>query len=159
MDHKFYKIPGYEDYCINNSGIVKSLKYNKEKILATSKSKDGYLRVSLSRKGIQNVFEIHKLMAITFLNHKPCGMKLVVDHIDHDRLNNKLSNLRLITNKDNCNNRVKKSKGWVEYDKSLNRYVSKISINGRKKYIGSSKDIFKAKILLDEYRSKNNINL
>ena len=39
---------------------------------------------------IRKVRRIHQLVAMAFLGHVPCGFKLVVNHIDLDRLNSVL---------------------------------------------------------------------
>lgn len=42
--------------------------------------------------------KVHLLVAESFLNHKTDGTnKIVVDHIDNDKTNNKLENIQLIT--------------------------------------------------------------
>jgi len=48
-------------------------------------------------------FKVHKLVAIHFLNHNPCGYKVVVDHIDGNPLNNHVNNLRLVSSRENIN--------------------------------------------------------
>lgn len=66
-----------------------------------------YLQVTLYRKvegekTTKHTKRVHSLMAITFLNHQYGNRSLVVDHIDENPLNNKLSNLQIISNRDNC---------------------------------------------------------
>jgi len=57
---------------------------------------NGYWRISLGRN---NRYYVHRLVAAAFLEN-PDG-KPFVDHIDGDRTNNYLSNLRWVTGKEN----------------------------------------------------------
>ena len=62
----------------------------------------GYLQFNYNRKS-------HKVHRIIWEMHNgaiPTGMQ--VDHIDHNRLNNLLTNLRLVSNKDNSRNQSKR---------------------------------------------------
>ena len=83
----------------------------------------------------------HQLVAITFLNHVPNGYTIVVDHIDHDPLNNKLSNLQLITQRENTV-RGKKTKGGsseyvgVTWNKRGKKWQAQITHNGKLEYLG-----------------------
>ena len=88
-------IPGYEGlYQVSNLGNVKSA-YLKGKLKKQRLNPNGYFGVNLSKDGKGKNANVHSLVAQAFLNHKPCGFKIVVDHIDDNRKNNKLSNLRL----------------------------------------------------------------
>ena len=85
---------------------------------------------------------VHQLVAMAFLGHVPCGHKIVVDHINHDKLNNRLENLQLITNRENCSKDVKnKSSKYtgVSWDKARNKWVSQIKINGKTVPLGRYK--------------------
>lgn len=129
-------------YQISNLGNVKSLgnnKIRKEKILKNCLSKKGYLVVNLSKNGVFNTKKIHQLVAESFLNHTPCGMKLVVNHIDFNKTNNKLENLEVITQRENSNQKHIKSTSkyvGVSWAKSINKWVSHISINGVSNHLG-----------------------
>ena len=79
---------------------------------------------------------------MTFLNHKPDGTnKTVVDHKDNIKTNNYLSNLQLITNRENLikfrliGNYSSKYVG-VYWHKRAKKWCSQIQINGKMKYLG-----------------------
>jgi len=94
-------IEGYDSmYQVSNKGRVKSLKFNKERILIQS-IHNGYHLVQLSKDGKSKSINIHKLVAIAFLNHIPDGHNIVVDHINGDKSNNCVENLQLTSQRNN----------------------------------------------------------
>jgi hypothetical protein len=90
-------IVGYEDYTINENGEIYS-KRNK-KFLKQSISYRGYHTVRLCNSDGQKTFRVHRLVATHFIPN-PDELPQV-DHIDEDKSNNHVSNLRWCTNKDN----------------------------------------------------------
>ena len=85
--------------------------------------------------GINN--KRHKLHRLIFLYHYGYLPKYI-DHIDNDPLNNKIENLRSITKSQNAMNQKPKSgssqyKG-VHWNKQNKKWVSRIKINGKKKF-------------------------
>jgi hypothetical protein len=128
-------IPTYEgEYQVSNTGKVRSLKSNKE--LKQSLS-SGYYGVTLSQNGIVKGKRIHQLMAMAFLGHKPNKYKYVIDHIDNDKLNNDLINLRIVTHRENISKARKKNKyTGVCWHKIKNQFIASIQINGKLKHIG-----------------------
>ena len=109
MKEIWKSVPGYEGlYKISSKGNLLSLRNNK--LLHPSKE-HGYLKTSLRKDGKQRKFSIHQLIAMAFLGHTPCKSKLVVDHINEDKSDNRVENLQIITNKENVvksiNNKIK----------------------------------------------------
>jgi len=139
-------IPEYEGlYQVSNLGNVKSLGNSfkrKEKLLKPQICKsNGYLQVTLSIEGKLKTIKIHQLVAIAFLNHTQSGMKLVIDHISGDILDNSLSNLRIVENRENTNKMRYKSNAssrftGVSWYKNSKKWRSQIQINSKVKHLG-----------------------
>ena len=145
MEEIFKDIIGHEGvYQVSNLGNVKSLNYarsGKEKLLKQSLNKfNGYLQVNLTVNKKAPTRTVHQLVAITFLNHIPFGMESVVDHIDGNRGNNKLSNLRVITHRGNVSRRGGSSSyPGVSWHKKNKNWMAKILIKSDRLYLGAFK--------------------
>jgi hypothetical protein len=124
---------GYEGlYQISDLGNIFSIKRNK--ILKQSIDSTGYYVVGLTDiKTI--IFRVHKLMAINFLNHKPCGHKYVIDHINNNKLDNRIKNIQIIDARENTTkDRLSKTKLGVSfYD---NKYYVRIYFKNKNHYLG-----------------------
>jgi hypothetical protein len=97
------------------------------------------LKIQINGKLRKSVL-IHQLMSSAFLGYKWNGNKLVVDHIDSNKLNNRLDNLKLITQRENIAKERTLKSGLpvgVSYSKNINKYRSRISINLKEIYLGS----------------------
>lgn len=93
-------VVGYEElYQVSNFGHIKSLKRNK--LLKPSATKQGYQRVCLSKNGITQCFQIHRLVASHFLKN-PDNLP-EINHRDEDKTNNCASNLEWCDRKFNIN--------------------------------------------------------
>jgi len=136
-------IKDYEGlYRVSNLGRIKSLKFGKERILKGTKNFHGYSLVALYKDGKTKTITVHQLVAMAFLSHKPCGYKLVVDHINTVKTDNRLQNLQLITHREN----LSKDKRWslkytskytgVFWYKPSQKWRAEITINGKTKYLG-----------------------
>ena len=105
----------------------------KGKILSQTTDKEGRLFVGLMRENKKIIFVLSKLVAITFLNHIPCGHKKIVDHKNNYTLDNRLSNLQIITHRENLS-KDKKNKSseytGVCYASKRNKWRVSISIDG-----------------------------
>ena len=140
MDKEIFKdIPGYEGlYQVSNQGRVKSFMKGKEKILKQPTNSSGYLQVTIYRNGAK-IYKVHALVAMAFLNHTPCGHNLVVDHINDDKLDNRVENLQVVTQRFNaCKTQgryTSKYKG-VSWRKDARKWISRMYINGKLKHLG-----------------------
>lgn len=110
MEHEIWKeIPGYEGiYQASTYGRIKSLpkvvkgRTFKEKMLSFSIGGRGYYYVNLRIRGVAKRCTVHRVIAETFLD-KEKG-KDYVDHINTDKLDNRVTNLKWVTAKENSNN-------------------------------------------------------
>ena len=126
-------------YQISNLGTVKSLKCNKEKILKATIEGHGYFQVTLYKNGIYKTMKVHQLVAIAFFNHKPNRYELVVNHINFNKLDNRVENLELVTARQNSNKKhLKSSSKYVGVCwRALNKkWKAEIYINGKSKHLG-----------------------
>ena len=104
MKEVWKDIQGYEGkYQVSNLGNVKSVNYHrtkKERILTPHKI-SGYLIVKLYKNGIQKNFLIHRLVSQAFIEN-PENLP-EVNHIDENKLNNRVDNLEFCDRKYNNN--------------------------------------------------------
>ena len=148
MEKEIWKsVPNYIGYEVSSLGRVRSLDREvaysdgrvrrcKGKVLKQNPVGKGYLKVCINTtKGMY----VHQLVAMAFLGHVPNGQKLVVDHIDGDKLNNNLNNLQVITNRENTSK--DRSGGTSKYvgvswSKQNKKWKAQIRVDGKQIYIG-----------------------
>jgi hypothetical protein len=154
-------ITGYEGlYQVSNLGRVKSLArfinrsdrpyYSQEKIIKGGYDKRGYCTMTLcDNLGKKKYIRVHQLVAIEFLNHKPCRFEKIIDHINNDKKNNSVFNLQITTTRNNTSkdkiNKTSKYTG-VYWHKSHKTWNAAIRINGIKKHLGTFSDEISASI-------------
>ena len=144
-------IQGYEGlYQVSNLGRVKSLGrfiesrlkgvdkvWKAERILKTCKRTNGYIGVGLRKNGKGKNFNIHRLVAIAFLDNPE--NKPQVNHIDGNKKNNNVSNLEWVTNSENQKHAYKHgliktipTEDRYNYDKEhhMSKKVRQLDMNG-----------------------------
>jgi hypothetical protein len=142
MEEIWKDVIGYEGlYQVSNLGRVKSLNYNrseKEIILKTAKTM-GYVSVDLYKNCIGKSKRIHQLEAEAFIDRDYLAKKLVVNHKNFKRDDNRLCNLEVVTQRENanCKHLLSSSKyTGVCWHKIKKKWMSAIRINGKNKYLG-----------------------
>jgi hypothetical protein len=150
---------GYEGlYQVSNLGNVKSIYYNKGKVLKILLTTNGYKIINLYKDKKSMPKLIHRIMFESFYGIKSCR-KFVIDHIDNNKLNNDLDNLQYISNRENSYKDKKSKSGHFNIYLNSGSYLVRMRVNGFKKSIGTFKTIEEAIICRDNYlNTKQNGN-
>lgn len=98
----------------------------------TKSSIDGRYRVKIGDRFFLN----HRI--VYFLETGRDPFPYLVDHIDRDPSNNKISNLRIVTHRGNMSNRGRRD-GWlpVGVSRQGNRFIARICVDGHQRYLGT----------------------
>ena len=127
------QIDGYGKYYVSNFGRIKNI--DTERILKQRKRKDGYYQICFNKDRKAKCFRIHRLVAFSFLGDS----NLSVDHIDHNKSNNEVTNLRYATKsqqKQNTKSYKNSTSNYKGVFKFKNKWQAQIQINGNKIYLG-----------------------
>jgi len=145
---KFILVKEFENYLISENGqVVNNLT---KKVLKPNINTSGYYFVNLYKDKKPYCKMIHKLVFESF-NILKSDRKFVIDHIDNNKLNNKLQNLQLISNRENSTKDKKSKSNHFNIYKNHNSWLVRLRINGVKKSIGTFKNINDAIIKRDEF--------
>ena len=134
-------IVGLSQYYISNYGRIKS---NKQLIKQQHHHQTSYMQVSLKNDDkIKKTYLVHKLEMIAFYGDSD----LEIDHIDRNKQNNCLTNLRYVTRSENINNAKNPTITYLLTDEDVhdicNKLVSGMSIS---KIVKSNKNYTKSKV-------------
>jgi len=116
----------YYWYDNNSRGKLKNPYWRKKSL---TKGSDGYLRTAINNK-------FFRFSRIVYFAHNldwdinDSSRNNSIDHIDRDKLNNNISNLRVVNNRENMINRdwVDNAKGYY-YNKQNKKYKAQITLN------------------------------
>ena len=150
-------IDGFINYQVSNLGRVRNA--NTGRILKPGWGTGGYLFVNLYKNGKSFTCRIHKLVANEFLENP--DNKKCVDHIDNNRINNIVTNLRFATHSENQRNKSKKQNTSSQYigvcwDKPLNKWRCQAQdANGKLKHLGYFVNEKDAALTYNQYVSAN----
>ena len=141
-------VPGYEGYYqASNLGRVRSVdrriftkngqyRMYKGKILREGIS-SGYQTTGLHKEGVYRTFKNSQLVAMAFLNHKADRYKIVIDHINGNITDDRLSNLRVVTHRENLSTCFRSDKkkltsqyAGVSWNKRAGKWYAKIQYKG-----------------------------
>lgn len=101
MLEEWRDVPGYEGlYQVSNLGRVYSFKTNR--YLKMGINSHGYKRAPLLKDDKTQLRNVHRLVALAFIPNP--DNKPNVDHINGDKTDNRVTNLKWATQKENINN-------------------------------------------------------
>lgn len=118
MSEIWKDIPGFEGlYQVSNQGRVKSLPRSiwngkglftsSEKILKPNTLAKGYFQVELKRDKKRCCLQVHRLVAITFIENPDPTNFVQVNHINGDKQDNRIENLEW------CDNSLNQKHAWA----------------------------------------------
>jgi hypothetical protein len=115
-------------YKINKKGEIWSNYYNR--MMTPTIGSAGYYNIEISKDGVVKQTTIHRLLAIQYLPN-PNNLQMV-DHIDQNKTNNCLENLRWASCRTNNLNMGKTPKSGHQniYIDSYNQCIVNIHVNG-----------------------------
>ena len=156
------------DYEVSNFGNVRNI--NTGRILKQNRDGSGYYCVDLRKKNVRTIKKIHRLVAEAFIpnpNNKKC-----VDHINNDRHNNNIENLRWVSYSENNMNKSMHQNNTsgivgVLYCKKSKKWKAQITINKKQYnlgYFNTKEEAVEARLkksteLFGEYQNQNEKNL
>ena len=119
----------------------------------SAKDRHGYIVVCTKLSGKTKVYRIHRLIWTIVYGMNPKN----IDHIDGDRTNNQISNLREVTHQQNMMNRKKRVGSISAYKgitKSKYSWIAEITFMNNRHYLGSFKTEKEAAIAYEEASKK-----
>lgn len=133
-----------------------NLTHAKTKVTGMSGGRKLYYRVSVNKVS----FLAHRIIFKMFYGiDADC-----IDHIDGNGLNNKINNLRNVSQLDNCRNRKMPSNNTsgitgVSWNKSRELWAANISIKGKTKFIGWFRNINDAQTAYEKEKIKQGFHI
>jgi hypothetical protein len=169
MDKVFERwapIQDYPNYKVSTLGRVQNIITGK--FLKPQQNRGGYNYFCIINESGKKHRDIHRLLSLAFIpniNNKKC-----VDHIDGDKTNNNITNLRWATHTENNRNSMKRShnksgiKG-VSWNKQCKKWEACIRINNKTNHLGMYANIEdankayenKAKEVFGDFYKANNM--
>lgn len=146
MEELWVDVKGYEGlYQVSNFGRVKRLcKHRPDKILVFTDNGWGYNHIGLTKNYKRKIFKVHRLVYDHFFGLQP---NMDIDHIDGNKKNNRLENLRMVNRRENIHYYHQTQKRSSKYIgvclfKKTGKWVAYIDFNKKRHHLG----IFKTEI-------------
>jgi hypothetical protein len=117
---------------------------------AGTKTKTGYVKLQINKIP----YSAHRLVWVLF--NKDIPLDKQIDHIDRDKSNNKIENLRLVDNVANALNKPCKQSntGIRGVSKDRDYYKVSFTVKNKSVHVGNYKKLEEAKKVAEEYYSR-----
>jgi hypothetical protein len=117
--------------------------------VAGTKRKDKYIQIAINKKH----YLLHRLAWLYVNNNFP----EFIDHINGDKSDNRICNLRKVNSSQNMHNsklNIKNKSGikGISWNKNRNKWEARVCINYKNKFIGYFDDIKLAELLINKAR-------
>ena len=117
----------------------------------------GYRRICFRFKGKTRWIRLHRLAWFVVHGTLPNGE---IDHIDQNKLNNSIANLRDVSKELNQRNATLKSNNTsgvsgVSWHKQCNKWYAQVKVDGKRYPLGLYDDISEAERVVKEFRSNH----
>jgi len=160
MEEIWKDIIGYEGlYQVSSLGRVKSLVNKNKPFKKNTVSKVGYYHVAIWKNNKQLLLYIHRLIGIYFIDNP--DNKKYINHINGNKLDNRIENLEWVTNQENSHhstsNRANRSSKYVGVFAHSGKWESACWFNNKKQYIGRFKTEEEAREAYINFLKDNNI--
>jgi hypothetical protein len=147
-------------YFVGVDGVYSEKRGRMKKLKSSINNRYGYYVVDLYKDGKKYTKRVHRLIAKTFIPN-PHNLPHI-DHINHNRQDNRIENLRWVSRKDNNRNQSMSSRNTsgiqgVRFDKRGNNWIAQWNDNQGKhkaKSFSINKYGDNAKQLAIDYRKK-----
>lgn len=141
-------VAGFEEaYEVSACGMVRSL----DRIVETERRKaqrlngrnlkpgvasTGYFSVALCKDGVRRSYNVHELVAAAFIGKRPA--RFDIDHINGDRKDNRVENLRYVPHRVNARNitKVNAKSGALGVYWNAGKWAAQIVLAGKKHCLG-----------------------
>lgn len=135
MDEIWKPVADWTHYEVSNLGKLRNVKTGR--ILKDSVTGGEYRKYTLCQDGKKIHIQTHRLVAKTFISN-PTNLPQV-DHINGNKLDNTVSNLRWASVSDNARNRAKQANntsGFKGVSVHKDKFQAHIRIDGKSKHLG-----------------------
>lgn len=128
-------------YKVSDLGRVKSFlrcRGSSLRIIKQTLNKSGYCSFSLMKKGIRKNIKTNIVVGKAFMGYVYDKKLSVLDHINtNEKTNNTISNLNIVTARENTAKDKKSSTGIRGVHKVKNKFVASLSLNGKTVNLGT----------------------
>ena len=136
-EEEWKSISGYMNYEVSSIGRIRNISTGK--LLTPYSDSSGHLKVGIYNEQNRKKYLVHKLVAQEFVNNP--DNKTYVDHVEHNRQNNCINNLRWCSKSENGMNMRKRKKTCSSCFKGVywnkkSKWLAQIRINTVMQHIG-----------------------